>query len=62
MGMFSTQDSNEDAWVGVSSGGTHEETGTPVASEFIIQEKGENGSHIHLGFDQYGNELFRAER
>lgn len=62
MGRFSTQDNNDDAWVGVSSDGTHEETGTPVASEFIVQEKGEGGSHHHLGFDEGGNELFNTER
>lgn len=59
---FSTQDDNNDAWVGVRSSGTHADTGTPVASEFIIQQKGDDGAHIHLGFDEDGNELFRSER
>lgn len=62
MGRFDTQDNNDNAWVGVSSDGTHNDTGTPVASEFIIQEKGEGGAHIHLGLDENGNELFRSER
>ena len=62
MGRFSTQDSNSNAWVGVSSDGTHADTGAKVASEFIIQEKGSGGSHIHIGYDDSGNELFWEER
>lgn len=61
MGRFSTQDNNEDAWVGVDSSGTHADTGTPVASEFIIQEKGDDGVHVHLGFDENGGEVFNTE-
>lgn len=61
-GRFDTQDSNDDAWVGVSSDGHHRDTDTPVASEFLVQEKGEDGSHHHLGFDEDGGELFNKER
>jgi hypothetical protein len=62
MGRWETQDSNPDAWVGVSSSGTHEATNTPVASEFVIQQKGPDGEHVHLGFDQYGNQIFENRR
>ncbi|MFE1873733.1 MULTISPECIES: hypothetical protein [unclassified Streptomyces] len=61
-GRFNTQDSNENAWVGVNSDGVHRDTGEPVASEFLIQEKGEGGAHIHIGFNENGDEIFRAER
>jgi|GEM_PF-5015621 len=43
-GRWATQDNNENAWVGVSSDGTHQDTGEAVASEFIIQEKDEGGA------------------
>ncbi|WP_329067765.1 hypothetical protein [Amycolatopsis sp. NBC_01480] len=56
-GRFETQDNNPNAWVGVSSDGVHEDTGTPVASEFIIQGKNPP-DHIHLGFDESGDQLF----
>ena len=59
---FSTQDDNDEAWVGVRSSGTHADTNTPVASEFIVQQKGDNGAHIHFGLDEDGNELFYTER
>jgi hypothetical protein len=61
-GRWDTQDSNDNAWVGVSSDGTHHDTGEAVASEFLIQEKGEGGAHIHLGLNEDGDELFRSER
>jgi len=56
-GRFETQSNGPDAWVGVSSSGTHEDTGTPVASEFIIQGKNPS-DHVHLGFDENGNQIF----
>ena len=55
-GRFETQDNNPDAWVGVSSDGIHRDTNTPVASEFLIQEKG--GERQHIGFDENGNQIF----
>ncbi len=61
-GRFDTQSDNDDAWVGVSSDGVHRDTGTPVASEFVIQQKGNGGGHYHVGFDENGNELFSSER
>lgn len=55
-GRFETQSNNETAWVGVSSDGTHNGT-TPVASEFVIEGKNP-ADHIHIGFDENGNQLF----
>lgn len=60
-GRFDTQDNNNDAWVGVSSDGYHHDTDAPIASEFLIKGK-TDGTNIHLGLDEYGNEVFRAER
>lgn len=62
-GRFDTQDNNKDAWVGVSSSGIHNATNTPVASEFIIDQKSAGGAHIHLGLDENsGKEIFHTER
>lgn len=57
-GRFETQSNNPNAWVGVNSDGVHKATNTPVASEFLIQQKGPGGAHIHVGFDVYGNQIF----
>lgn len=62
MGRWETQDNNPENWVGVSSDGVHRDTGTPVASEFVIQQKGPGGEHVHLGFDEYGNQVFENRR
>ena len=62
MGRFDTQDDNETAWTGVDSSENHRDTGTPVASEFIIEQKSDDGIHIHKGHDENGEELFHAER
>lgn len=62
MGRWSIQDDSPDAVVKVSSEGVDGHTGTPVASEFIIQRKGPDGEHVHLGFDENGNQLFEARR
>lgn len=59
---FEEVDNNDTAWVGERSDGIHNDTNTPVASEFIIQQKGKDGAHIHIGFDEDGNEIFRSER
>ena len=56
-GRFEAQDDNPNAWVGVASGGSHRDTGTPGASEFIIQGK-DPADHIHIGFDESGNQIF----
>ena len=58
MGRWDTQDNNPDAVVKISSDGIHRATDTPVASEFIIQEKGPDGMKLHLGFDEAGNQVF----
>lgn len=62
MGRWDTQDNNSDNWVGVSSSGTNYDTGQEVASEFLIQQKGPGGEHVHLGFDEYGNQIFEERR
>ena len=61
-GRWDVQTNNDTAWVGVDSGGTHHDTNTEIASEFLIQQKGAGGAHIHIGLDEYGNEVFRNER
>ena len=60
-GRFAEQDSNDDAWVGVSLDGVDRDTNTPIASKFLIKEKNSNSTNIHLGFDEDGNEIFREE-
>ena len=62
MGRWDTHDSNETAHVSVASDGFDRDSGTPVASEFIVQEKGPGGEHVHLGFDEYGNQVFESRR
>ena len=61
-GRWDTQTDNETAWVGVDSGGHDHDSGKDVASEFLIQQKGSNGAHIHIGLDECGNEIFREEK
>ena len=56
-GRFETQTNNKEIWVGVSSDGIHRDTGTPVASEFLIQDKS-TGIRTHIGFDENGNQIF----
>ena len=62
MGRWGTQDNNSDNYVGVSSDGINRETGEAVASEFIIQQKGPGGEHVHLGFNEAGDQLFEHRR
>lgn len=62
MGRFDTHDDNDNAWVGVDSSGTHRNTDTPVASEFLIQEKGQGGERVHLGFDEDGDQIFESRK
>lgn len=62
MGRWDTQDNNADAVVQVSSSGYDRDSGTSVASEFIIQQKGPGGEHVHLGFDEDGNQVFESRR
>lgn len=62
MGRWDTQDNNANAYVGVSSDGYDRDSQTVIASEFIVQEKGPNGEHVHLGFDEYGNQVFENRR
>ena len=52
---FETQASNPDAWVGVRAG-YHETPGTPV-TDIRIQGK-QTGERIHVGFDEFGNQVF----
>lgn len=58
---FETQSENKDAWVGVRSSEIDRQTGTPVASEFLIQGK-DPQDHVHIGLDEYGNELYNKRR
>ena len=58
MGRWETQDNNADAIVKVSSEGFDRDTNTVVPSEFVIQQKGPDGAHIHIGFDEFGNQVF----
>jgi len=60
MGKWNEQANNPIANVQVASSGIHHDTNTPVASEFVIQEKGPGGVRVHLGFDEGGNQIFEA--
>lgn len=62
MSRWQTQDSNPDNYVGVSSDGTHRDTGEAVASEFVIQQKGPGGEHVHVGFNEAGDQMFEERR
>lgn len=62
MGRWDTQDDNSNAVTKVSSDGFDRKSQTPVASEFVIEQKGPGGEHVHLGFDENGNQLFESRR
>jgi hypothetical protein len=61
MGKWDVQTNTPEVVVKVASDGVHAGT-TPVASEFVIQDKSPGGEHVHLGFDQFGNQLFENRR
>lgn len=63
MGKWGTQSDRPDAVVKVASPGhIHRDANTPVASEFIVQQKGPGGEKVHLGFDEAGNQLFESRK
>lgn len=63
---WEVQSEDDDVIVKVYTGGDKDminrDTGREVYSEFIIQEKGPNGSHTHIGLDENGDEIFRSDR
>lgn len=61
MGKWDTQTNTPEVVVKVASDGMHAGQ-TPVASEFVIEQKGPGGEHVHLGFDEAGNQLFESRR
>lgn len=56
---FDTQTNNETAWVGVRVG-DHADTKETI-TEIIVEGKSGTG-HVHLGFNEKGDEVFRKER
>ena len=56
-GRFDTQDSNPNAWVGVSEG-YNRDTQQQI-QDFLVQDK-TTGERVHLGIDMNGNEVFRT--
>lgn len=63
MGRWDTQDNNPDNWVGVASeGGFDRDSQTVIATDILIQQKGPGGERVHLGFDEYGNQVFENRR
>lgn len=61
-GRFSTQTSNDDVWVGVSSDcSVNRDSGREVAQEFIIEDK-VGKEHIHIDLDEYGETIFESRK